>query len=183
MMILAASELSPLLPWANLGLTAALGIGLFWLGKVTQDRRDQMNALSNQIAAGERTRKEEVKELSEQLHEANTKLLDERDRRISHSMNNHVQSMNGAIEIWRKRIEVSETQIASLTNARAHAEVELIKAINQLREFVRECAPTRKEFDKVSDELSTLSTKVEQLARETINLDDMRKLLKEVRQG
>ena len=135
------------------------------------------DALRSDIAASEAKRISEVSDISDKLHDANTKLLDERDRRISHSMANQAQSAMSAMNAFGLRIDRVETQAEKLTTVRADAELSLVKAIGELRTFVRDCAPSRKEFEHVTTSVSDLTKAVTQLERSTASRDDVAKIV------
>jgi len=114
--------------------------------------------------------------LKAELHQANIKLLDERDRRISHQIAHHAQEVANAM------IEIGEH--AKATHER---EMELVKALGDARDFVRVNAADKREFSEFCKEVRDGREKMLQafasLERQVVTGDDLRKILQEVRRG
>lgn len=127
----------------------------------------------------------DVEGLKAELHNTSTKLLDERDRRISHQLANHAQQVTSAIDQTRVHAEQFDARLRELSDGTPKLQLEFVKAMGEAREFVRMNAADKTEFREFCDEVrrgrEELLQAVSKLERQVVTGDDLRKILQEVR--
>lgn len=180
--ILAISDTATYAMFAiNLLGTLGIGTGVTILFRAQDRGAGKVAELSRKLEEAETRRRQEVTERDAQIHEVSEKLIDLRMRKITHDVANHAQTTTGTLDVVTRRIAATEDRISKLGELSHDAEIKLLKAAGEFQDFVRKCAPSREEFTRVERAVEKLAENVNDLARETINTEDMRKLLREVR--
>lgn len=86
--------------------------------------------------------------LEDRLHEATTRLIDERFRSMTHEVNSHVQGFLLTVEEMKQRIQLGDGEIRGLSDRDQKIELALAIRIDQLKDYIRDTAATRKDLEK-----------------------------------
>ncbi len=146
--------------WASIGLGVVNSVGLALLMRAWQKRDNADSATANT-----------VKGLEDRLHQASTKLIDERFRAISHEVNNHAQGLVTSIDAINQRLSDGEVNFDGLTNADHRLELKLGVQTHEITRFIAEHCATKddlkdhdkediKRFDKIIEGQHQVSREV-----------------------
>lgn len=86
--------------------------------------------------------------LEDRLHEATTRLIDERFRSMTHEVNSHVQGFLLTVEEMKQRIQLGDGELRGLSDRDQKIELALAIRIDQLKDYIRDTAATRKDLEK-----------------------------------
>ena len=86
--------------------------------------------------------------LEERLHEATTRLVDERFRAMTHEVNSHVQGFLLTLEELKGRIHSGDAELRTLGDRGQKIELTLAGRFDQLKDYIRDTAATKKDLEK-----------------------------------
>ena len=86
--------------------------------------------------------------LEERLHEATTRLVDERFRAMTHEVNSHVQGFVLTVEEMKQRIHFGDGEMRGLSDRDQKIELALAVRFDQLKDYIRDTAATKKDLEK-----------------------------------
>lgn len=86
--------------------------------------------------------------LEDRLHDATTRLIDERFRSMTHEVNSHVQGFLLTVEEMKQRIQLGDGELRGLSDRDQKIELALAIRIDQLKDYIRDTAATRKDLEK-----------------------------------
>lgn len=86
--------------------------------------------------------------LEDRLHDATTRLIDERFRAMTHEVNRHVQGFVLTVEEMKQRIQFGDGEIRGLSDRDQKIELALAVRIDQLKDYIRDTAATKKDLEK-----------------------------------
>ena len=86
--------------------------------------------------------------LEERLHEATTRLVDERFRAMTHEVNSHVQGFLLTVEEMKQRIQLGDGEIRGLSDRDQKIELALAVRIDLLKDYIRDTAASKKDLEK-----------------------------------
>jgi paraquat-inducible protein B len=87
--------------------------------------------------------KDDLTSLRTKLHETAEKLIDERFRAMSHSLNNHVQQFVATLDDMKERLQDGDENFDSITERNQKIELAAVARISDLKEFMRETFCTK----------------------------------------
>jgi hypothetical protein len=133
MTILAVSDTSSYAMWGiSLVINVCIVIGL-----------SRVSAVTRKFENLEAARAKEKGDLEQALHVTVEKLVDERFRSMSHTMNNHVQQVVSAMDSFKERLEDGDETFESLSNRNQKIELEVAAKVNDLRCWMQETFGTK----------------------------------------
>ena len=86
--------------------------------------------------------------LEDRLHEATTRLIDERFRAMTHEVNSHVQGFLLTVEEMKQRIHLGDGEIRGLSDRDQKLELLLAARLDHLKDYLRDTAATKKDLEK-----------------------------------
>ena len=86
--------------------------------------------------------------LEDRLHDATTRLIDERFRAMTHEVNSHVQKFLLTVEEMKQRIQLGDGEIRGLSDRDQKLELLLSARLDHLKDYIRDTAATRKDLEK-----------------------------------
>ena len=86
--------------------------------------------------------------LEDRLHEATTRLIDERFRAMTHEVNSHVQGFLLTVEEMKQRIHLGDGELRGLSDRDQKLELLLAARLDQLKDYIRDTAATKKDLEK-----------------------------------
>ena len=86
--------------------------------------------------------------LEDRLHDATTRLIDERFRAMTHEVNRHVQGFVLTVEEMKQRIHFGDGEIRGLSDRDQKIELALAVRIDLLKDYIRDTAATKKDLEK-----------------------------------
>jgi hypothetical protein len=86
--------------------------------------------------------------LEDRLHDATTRLIDERFRAMTHEVNSHVQKFLLTVEEMKQRIQLGDGEIRGLCDRDQKLELLLSARLDHLKDYIRDTAATRKDLEK-----------------------------------
>ena len=86
--------------------------------------------------------------LEDRLHEATTRLIDERFRAMTHEVNSHVQGFLLVLEELKQRVQFGDGELRSLGDRDQRIELALSGRFDQLKDYIRDTAATKKDLEK-----------------------------------
>lgn len=150
--------------WNTL-LSGGITVVLFWITK-TVKRYDRL----------EDDGKAKLKDMANSLHEASTKLIDERFRAITHQVNGTANKFDLAVEDIKQRLQLGDGELRMLGSVDQKIEIQLIERIAVMKDwFVQNLASKGdlKEHEKsVGAKFDRMGERMETLAKEVAVLTD-----------
>lgn len=123
---------------------------------------------------GSKARKSETMEA--RLHETTAKLIDERFRAMTHELNGHVNNFAVTLEEARQRLKNSEVDYRGLGERDQKIELTLAGKIDQLKDYIRDVAATKKDLDAheatMEKKVERIEVNVSELSKEVAVLSD-----------
>ena len=98
--------------------------------------------------------------LEDRLHDATTRLIDERFRAMTHEVNSHVQGFLLTVEEMKQRIQLGDGEIRGLSDRDQKIELALSVRFDHLKDYIRDTAATKKDLEKHE---STVERKLSQV--------------------
>ena len=86
--------------------------------------------------------------LEERLHEATTRLVDERFRAMTHEVNSHVNKFLLTVEEMKQRIQSGDGEIRGLSDRDHKIELLLGARLDQLKDYIRDTAASKNDLEK-----------------------------------
>ena len=86
--------------------------------------------------------------LEDRLHDATTRLIDERFRAMTHEVNSHVQGFLLTVEEMKQRIQLGDGEIRGLSDRDQKIELLLSARLDHLKDYIRDTAATKKDLEK-----------------------------------
>jgi chromosome segregation ATPase len=86
--------------------------------------------------------------LEDRLHDATTRLIDERFRAMTHEVNSHVQKFLLTVEEMKQRIQSGDGELRGLSDRDQKLELLLSARLDHLKDYIRDTAATRKDLEK-----------------------------------
>ena len=86
--------------------------------------------------------------LEDRLHEATTRLVDERFRAMTHEVNGHVQGFLLTVEEMKQRIQLGDGEIRGLSDRDQKLELLLAARLDHLKDYIRDTAASKKDLEK-----------------------------------
>ena len=86
--------------------------------------------------------------LEGRLHDATTRLIDERFRAMTHEVNSHVQGFVLIVEEMKQRLQFGDGEIRGLSDRDQKIELALAARIDLLKDYIRDTAATKKDLEK-----------------------------------
>ncbi len=86
--------------------------------------------------------------LEDRLHDATTRLIDERFRAMTHEVNSHVQGFLLTVEEMKQRIHLGDGEIRGLTDRDQKIELTLAMKLDHLKDYIRDTAASKKDLEK-----------------------------------
>ena len=86
--------------------------------------------------------------LEDRLHEATTRLVDERFRAMTHEVNGHVQGFLLTLEELKQRVRSGDDGIRTLGDRDQKIELSLAARFDQLKDYIRDTAASKKDLEK-----------------------------------
>ena len=105
--------------------------------------------------------------LEDRLHDATTRLIDERFRAMTHEVNSHVQGFLLTVEEMKTRIQSGDGEIRGLSDRDQKIELALATRIDHLKDYIRDTAASKKDLEKHE------STVERKLAQVELRLGDL----------
>src|SRR5215208_7571357 len=99
--------------------------------------------------------------LEDRLHEATTRLIDERFRSMTHEVNRHVQGFVLTVEEMKQRITHGDGEIRGLSDRDQKIELALALRIDHLKDYIRDTAATKKDLEKYESSVERKLSQVE----------------------
>jgi hypothetical protein len=128
-----------------------------------------------------------IESLQRNLHETTEKLVDERLRRVTHEVNGHVQGLVLVIEELKQKLAGGDASFNNLVIADHSLEKELIRSVNQLKEYVHTNAADKKAFEIFCGETrkgrEELLKAIGSLERQVVTSEDLKRIIQEIRRN
>jgi len=86
--------------------------------------------------------------LEDRLHEATTRLIDERFRAMTHEVNSHVQGFLLTVEEMKQRLHAGDGELRGLSDRDQKLELLLAARLDHLKDYLRDTAATKKDLEK-----------------------------------
>ena len=86
--------------------------------------------------------------LEDRLHDATTRLIDERFRAMTHEVNGHVQGFLLTVEEMKQRIQSGDGEIRGLSDRDQKIELALAVRFDHLKDYIRETTASKKDLEK-----------------------------------
>ena len=86
--------------------------------------------------------------LEQRLHDATTRLVDERFRSMTHEVNSHVQGFLLSLEELKQRIHFGDAEVRTLGDRGQKIELTLAGRFDQLKDYIRDTAASKKDLEK-----------------------------------
>jgi hypothetical protein len=86
--------------------------------------------------------------LEDRLHDASTRLIDERFRAMTHEVNSHVHKFLLTVEEMKQRIQLGDGEIRGLTDRDQKLELLLAARLDHLKDYIRDTAASKKDLEK-----------------------------------
>ena len=86
--------------------------------------------------------------LEQRLHEATTRLVDERFRAMTHEVNSHVQGFLLTLEELKQRIHSGDVEVRTLGDRGQKIELTLAGRFDQLKDYIRDTTASKKDLEK-----------------------------------
>ena len=86
--------------------------------------------------------------LEDRLHDATTRLIDERFRAMTHEVNSHVNKFLLTVEEMKQRLQSGDGELRLLTDRDQKIELALALRIDHLKDYIRDTAATKKDLEK-----------------------------------
>ena len=106
--------------------------------------------------------------LEARLHEATTRLVDERFRAMTHEVNSHGQGFLLVLEELKQRVQLGDGELRTLGDRDQKIELALAARLDALKDYIRENAAGRKDLEKneaaVDRKLTIVETRLSDLA-------------------
>ena len=99
--------------------------------------------------------------LEDRLHDATTRLIDERFRAMTHEVNSHVQGFLLTVEEMKQRIQLGDGEIRGLSDRDQKIELALALRIDHLKDYIRDTAATKKDLEKHESSVERKLSQVE----------------------
>jgi hypothetical protein len=100
--------------------------------------------------------------LEDRLHEATTRLVDERFRAMTHEVNSHVQGFLLVLEELKQRVQSGDGELRHLGDRDRKIELTLSGRFDQLKDYIRETAASKKDLEKHEGSVERKLGQVEQ---------------------
>src|SRR3954469_5466836 len=114
--------------------------------------------------------------LEGKLHEATTRLVDERFRAMTHEVNSHVQGLLLALEEMKQRVQTGDTELRGLTERDQRIELQVAGRVDQIKDYIRDYAAGKQDLEKheasVDRKLCHVQMKLSDLASSVAVLND-----------
>jgi chromosome segregation ATPase len=136
----------------------------------------RVSATTTKLNRSEDQRREDVNTIRGELHATAQKLIDERFQRITHSVNNHAQTLTSAMDKLALKAEQADRRIGE-------AEKDLLKTSSEMREKLHECAPTRDEHDELKNVVKEQAKALAEATRDRLTLTDLERVMNQVAQN
>ena len=86
--------------------------------------------------------------LEGKLHETTTRLVDERFRAMTHEVNSHVQGFLLVLEELKQRVQFGDGEHRTLGDRDQRIELTLSGRFDQLKDYIRDTAASKKDLEK-----------------------------------
>lgn len=130
--------------WAvQLAVSTAIAIVLAGVTRTTR----KFELQEAKFERREASREIEVSEMNTKLHDAATKLIDERFRAMTHELNNHVNGFSLALDSMKERLRDGEVAFEKLSERDQKIELAVAGKFDQLKDFLRAELVTSKELE------------------------------------
>ena len=86
--------------------------------------------------------------LEDRLHEATTRLVDERFRAMTHEVNAHVNKFLLTVEEMKQRIQLGDGEIRGLCDRDQKIELTIAARLDLLKDYIRDTAASKKDLEK-----------------------------------
>lgn len=86
--------------------------------------------------------------LEGKLHEATTRLVDERFRAMTHEVNSHVQGLLLALEEMKLRIQSGDAELRGLGERDQRIELQVAGRVEQIKDYIRDFAAGKQDLEK-----------------------------------
>ena len=86
--------------------------------------------------------------LEDRLHEATTRLIDERFRAMTHEVNSHVHKFLLTVEEMKQRLQSGDGELRLLTDRDQKLELLLAARLDHLKDYIRDTAASKKDLEK-----------------------------------
>jgi hypothetical protein len=86
--------------------------------------------------------------LEDRLHDATTRLIDERFRAMTHQVNSHVQGFVLTVEEMKARLQAGDGELRGLSDRDQKIELALAARIDHLKDYIRDTAASKKDLEK-----------------------------------
>jgi gas vesicle protein len=133
-------------------------------------RDHELAQLVQKVDKAENKRDTDVQKLSDALHTASEKLIDERIRRVTHDLNNSGQQLANLIERCSLRLQKVEENASLLAQIKPQTDAQVARVVSDLKDYVRELIDGRCE---------KTDSKIEQLTKDVVTYDDLKRLREE----
>jgi hypothetical protein len=172
-----ADSTASFLPYASTALTVVLAVlqvrsrnEVARLGREQAARAHNEDAENAKRAAAEQTRLQDVRDLNvklekimerresdvktleTQVHQVTERMIDERLRRITHTIDSQSQALVGITNLFTEHTKASDLRFRNLELGGSAAEKALVQVSSDLREWVRKEAAGKESFDDFCDE-------------------------------
>jgi chromosome segregation ATPase len=147
-MFVAAAEFPAYVTWVLPILIVGILVQFFWNSIISVGLYRMSKADRN------------VEKLELNLHTLTEKLIDERMRRISHDLDNHVQGMVSTIDEVKDRLTQRDGALQSLGEKDHKIELEVLSRLSEIKQFVVERAASK---DDLKEHERSMQTKVDRI--------------------
>ena len=86
--------------------------------------------------------------LEDRLHDATTRLVDERFRAMTHEVNSHVNKFLLTVEEMKQRIQLGDGEIRGLSDRDQKIELTIAARLDLLKDYIRDTAASKKDLEK-----------------------------------
>ena len=86
--------------------------------------------------------------LEDRLHEATTRLIDERFRAMTHEVNSHVNKFLLTVEEMKQRLQLGDGELRGLSDRDHKIELSLSAKLDHLKDYIRDTAASKKDLEK-----------------------------------
>ena len=86
--------------------------------------------------------------LEARLHEATTRLVDERFRAMTHEVNSHVQGFLLVLEELKQRVQLGDGELRTLGDRDQKIELALAARLDTLKDYIRDHAASKADLEK-----------------------------------
>src|SRR4051812_390388 len=120
--VLAASEPVRTFDVVSLVIQTLMGIGLFYVATIqrrSERKEDKRNA--------------DMQQLEARLHETAAKLVEERFRAMTHSLNNHVHGFTTALDELKARVNEANEDVDGLVKEDHQLEVKTLQRMEEIK--------------------------------------------------